>query len=53
MRHISVGYSFLTIYPLPLWDRNKERGIASPLVGEGKGRGGIQNVFETIPQISK
>jgi len=35
----SLAHSFLTIYPLPLWERNKERGVASPLVGEGKGEG--------------
>jgi len=38
------------MYPLPLWERNKERGdILSPC-RRGKGRGRIQNVFETIPQ---
>jgi len=35
----SFKYGFFTIYPLPWWERNKEREIAFPLVGEGKGEG--------------
>jgi len=30
----SFKYGFFTIYPLPWWERNKEREIAFPLVGE-------------------
>ena len=26
MRYISFGYTFSTIYPLPWWERERERG---------------------------